>query len=404
MSSRRWIAAALALVLVAGSPRADEVRTADGRVLVGTVVEVEPGVLEITTRTGKVRVRRCDVVQIRTEAELRRALRELDRDRLQTPFHDLQVAKTALSYGLEREMWRALDQCLERLEEQEKPGGRVDHRLRAFLATLEPEVLGDERHGLQGDPGDRVGLLLERHHRSHGRARRAAAIELLVRTPNADVPLRWHTRRARLRAHRQAAVQALARLEGHDRFVYRTAILDEAGDVRRTAVRGIRRHGDTTAAVRYLAPGLLHDVPAVRIRTARAFAGFQDREAVPLLVMAGPLAGTPRSALQGGGAGVRAHMSQLENRSYIRDFDVEIAQAAAVANPVIDQLRSGVVLDATVAAVTDMQVEIAVSYRRALQRLVGDDPGPDPKEWRDWLVAKDPELAGRTFGSIDGHR
>ncbi|MEM7204259.1 MAG: hypothetical protein AAF628_28630 [Planctomycetota bacterium] len=41
----------------------------------------------------------------------------------------------------------------------------------------------------------------------------------------------------------------------------------------------------------------------------------------------------------------RASMSVLRHTSYIRDFDVEIAQAAAVANPIVDVVRDGVVLD-----------------------------------------------------------
>jgi type II secretory pathway component GspD/PulD (secretin) len=41
----------------------------------------------------------------------------------------------------------------------------------------------------------------------------------------------------------------------------------------------------------------------------------------------------------------RAHMQALRHTSYIRDFDVEIAQAAAVANPIVDVVRDGVVLD-----------------------------------------------------------
>ena len=41
----------------------------------------------------------------------------------------------------------------------------------------------------------------------------------------------------------------------------------------------------------------------------------------------------------------RANMSVLQHTSYIRDFEVEIAQAASVANPVVDVVRDGVVLD-----------------------------------------------------------
>jgi tetratricopeptide (TPR) repeat protein/Flp pilus assembly secretin CpaC len=41
----------------------------------------------------------------------------------------------------------------------------------------------------------------------------------------------------------------------------------------------------------------------------------------------------------------RASMSYLRNIAYIKDFEVEIAQAAAVANPVIGTVRDGVALD-----------------------------------------------------------
>lgn len=42
---------------------------------------------------------------------------------------------------------------------------------------------------------------------------------------------------------------------------------------------------------------------------------------------------------------VRASMHNLRNIAYIRDFDVEIAQAAAVANPVVGVVHEGVALD-----------------------------------------------------------
>ena len=41
----------------------------------------------------------------------------------------------------------------------------------------------------------------------------------------------------------------------------------------------------------------------------------------------------------------RANVNAVRETSYIKDFDVEIAQSAAIANPVIDVIRDGVVLD-----------------------------------------------------------
>lgn len=41
----------------------------------------------------------------------------------------------------------------------------------------------------------------------------------------------------------------------------------------------------------------------------------------------------------------RAHLSVLNEISYIKDFDVEIAQAAVIADPIVDKITEGVVLD-----------------------------------------------------------
>ena len=41
----------------------------------------------------------------------------------------------------------------------------------------------------------------------------------------------------------------------------------------------------------------------------------------------------------------RAHLTVLNEVAYVKDFDVEIAQAAVIADPIIDKVREGVVLD-----------------------------------------------------------
>lgn len=41
----------------------------------------------------------------------------------------------------------------------------------------------------------------------------------------------------------------------------------------------------------------------------------------------------------------RAHLMVLNEVSYVKDFDVEIAQASTIADPVIDKIREGVILD-----------------------------------------------------------
>jgi hypothetical protein len=103
------------------------------------------------------------------------------------------------------------------------------------------------------------------------------------------------------------------------------------------------------------------------------------------LVAAGPSAGTAlrRSGLPGGAT--RGHVAVIHQQSYIRDFDVEVAQAAMIANPVVGVIQSGTVLDVTVMAVTTNRNVIVDSYRDAIREISGDDPGPDPEKWKEWL-------------------
>jgi hypothetical protein len=99
--------------------------------------------------------------------------------------------------------------------------------------------------------------------------------------------------------------------------------------------------------------------------------------------MAGPNA---QKALADADPGMRANIAILQQQAYIRDFDVEVAQASFIADPKIGILQSGIVLDVTVMNVTIERVRIVTSWRSALQRLAGSDPGPDPRDWATWLA------------------
>src|SRR5690606_29431370 len=43
----------------------------------------------------------------------------------------------------------------------------------------------------------------------------------------------------------------------------------------------------------------------------------------------------------------RGHVAVINQTSYIRDFDVEVAQAAFIADPKMDVIQDGIVLDVT---------------------------------------------------------
>src|SRR5690606_24554021 len=86
------------------------------------------------------------------------------------------------------------------------------------------------------------------------------------------------------------------------------------------------------------------------------------------------------------GGATRGHIAILDQQAYVRDFDVEIAANALIADPKIDVLHSGVVLDVTVAAVTPMRLRVLRAYRKSIASLAGDDPGRDPEGWAAWLA------------------
>jgi hypothetical protein len=375
------------LLLLATGAAADEVRLKDGRVLVGKVTERDGGrILEIETRDGTVRVPKTEVIEgedgWRTEATLQKALLDLEQGVADTPFAHLQLATQARAWGLERELWQHLDAAVRLPADAEHAAQRA--RLQDFLAQLEPELLA--RRWRTASTQRRVGELLQKHRKDQGKGREAALLELLVREPDADKDLRAHARYGSDPSRRLLALQALVRREtaGNERFLWRTAILDNNPTVRGEAMQIARARGAGKNVVDYLTPGLMHGSSEVRVRTAEAFANLGAPEAIEPLVLAGPNAG---KALAAADQGVRAHVAFLQQQAYIQDFDVEVAQASFIADPKIGVLQSGVVLDVTVHGVYEQRV-ITRAYRSALQRLAGSDPGAKPGDWAGWLAAR----------------
>lgn len=363
---------------------ADEVRLRDGRVLYGKVTQ-EKDAIAVETREGTVRVAVADVAARATDAQLLESVRELAKSQPDTPFAQLQLALQCHAYALDAEMWRHLDALMASPAEER---ARFDKRIRDFLEQLEPELL--PRKYRIAPTEVRVRELLNRHREKDGAGRRAARIALLVREPNADKELRVEARKNRDADRRALAVEALVRrgTAGNDSFAWRTSILDRDEGVRAMAIAACRDAGAAAGAVRYLAPGLSHGSASVRVRTAEAFAALGDKDARSLLVLAAPSAG---AGLAGGGtAGEnRAHIAFLDQQAYVRDFDVEVASASLIADPKVDMLQSGSVLDVSVHGIVEERVRILKAYRAALGKLGGSDPGPDFANWPAWLRTKE---------------
>ncbi len=64
------------------------------------------------------------------------------------------------------------------------------------------------------------------------------------------------------------------------------------------------------------------------------------------------------------GRGPRAYVAFLEQRSIVRDFDVQVAQSAMIADPIVDTVTSGAVLDVTLGGITIERRLLAVLDHR----------------------------------------
>ena len=361
---------------------ADEVTLKNGTVLVGKTRKLARE-LEITTLDGLRRVKLEDIDRIRDDGQLRAALQTMAmRSGAGSAHAQLELARVARSWGLLDEMWRHLTRALRSGENS----AVIQRRSREFMASLEREIL--PKKWRTANPQTKARELLVRIKRGKiPRAKVSAVALLLAQVPDADAYLRKRARRDVNRTQRVAMVHALAArpAKGNDRFVYRTALLDGSPEVRREAMLATRETGQTSAAIQYLSPGLTQNNARMRVRTAEAFGELGDASALPLLVAAGPAAGTIMKKRSLPSGATRAHMSVIQQRAFVQDFDVEIASSAFIANPKVNVLQSGVVLDVTVIAVKTHRTEIVGAYRNAIRRIAGSDPGADPAGWSRWL-------------------
>ena len=99
---------------------------------------------------------------------------------------------------------------------------------------------------------------------------------------------------------------------------------------------------------------------------------------------------------QNWGSSARVNFQELKQISYIRDFDVEIAQASQIGDPIVGILTEGIVLDVQVlGANRKMTVVERRVIRSALARLSGVDKGDDPKAWAAWWKSNRESLLAR---------
>jgi hypothetical protein len=176
---------------------------------------------------------------------------------------------------------------------------------------------------------------------------------------------------------REVAARVLGRVGDVEavRPLVTAAILDREALVRTAAVASLKQiaHPDT---VMPFARAMWGEAAQVRMNAAEALGSIGGPMSVEWLV---------RRVSTSGGPGGRNNIFVGSQISYISDFDVEIAQASQVGDPIVGTIREGVCLDARVINAREefTQVERRVFYA-ALSRATGKDHGEDAAAWKTW--------------------
>ncbi len=166
--------------------------------------------------------------------------------------------------------------------------------------------------------------------------------------------------------------------------LYRRALGDPSWQVRAGAVASLKKHDDGTTMGPFERALFHGKYASTRVYAAEALGMLGDKRAVKSLVAAlKATATTPGTA--------RNHVRLTKQAAYVKDFDVEIAQAAVIADPIIDVVESGVVLDVAVVSVGITRRRISAS----LHQLTGTGLGYSSKEWSKWWKANKASYPGR---------
>jgi len=155
--------------------------------------------------------------------------------------------------------------------------------------------------------------------------------------------------------------------------LFRRSLQDGVWAVRRECVRSLKATGDSSL-VKLYEKQLTNPKQTLQVRSAQALGELGFEAAARPLVKA--LADTWRPN--------RVHIVNTRQVAYVKDYDVEVAQTAFIADPVVDVLQEGTVLEVALISVS----VVRRVYRGALVRVTGADFGVDPKKWRAHLDGK----------------
>jgi len=152
-------------------------------------------------------------------------------------------------------------------------------------------------------------------------------------------------------------------------------VMDRSHSVRVAAVESLKEIGDADV-VKPIAKAMWSEIPDVRMNAAEALGSIGGVQAVEYVL---------RRVFSSGGPGGRNNIFIGNQISYISDFDVEIAQASQIGDPIVGTLREGVMLDTRVLNVVEEWTDVERRvYYTSLARATGKSFGEDKVAWKKW--------------------
>ncbi len=166
-------------------------------------------------------------------------------------------------------------------------------------------------------------------------------------------------------------------------LIYRS-LVDPSEPVRNATLAAVVNFGDPNTVAPYI-KALGSPNQSVRINAAKAVGELGDIRGVEYLVY--------HLSAHGGGVGTRSHIYLANQLSFIQDFDVEVAQTAFIADPIVGIIQEGMVLDVKVIS-TSREADILERrvIRHSLKKLTSEDFGEDATAWAKWWVENKEDL------------
>ena len=184
---------------------------------------------------------------------------------------------------------------------------------------------------------------------------------------------------------RSLAAQGLGRqFPGEEiRGLLGRSVLDGSEDVRREAAVALGESNEPAVILPLLrAMGSQHE--AVRLNAVQALGNAGYPAAVePLMHRLTTVVSSAQSS--GAYSAPRSNIFVGRQIAYIQDYDVEVAQFASIADPQVNVLTEGSVLDVRVIGVTVQSMAIeSRRIRTSLGQLTGENPGNYARSWLEW--------------------